>query len=101
MIPQKWEPVLQKDHTPPVWARLARPPAPNFASSDAATSAPATTAIMIVQTALISGFTPEPHLRIDADRQRGRAGARGEACDHQVVEREREGQHPAGRHRGR
>ena len=42
-------------------------------------------------------FHAEPDLRIDADRQRGRARPRGEARDHQIVERERERQHPAGR----
>ena len=36
----------------------------------------ATTAIMMVQIALISGFTPRRTSRIDADRQRGRARAR-------------------------
>src|SRR5262245_22524086 len=34
---------------------------------------------------------PEANLRIDADRQRGRAGSRGEARDDEIVERQSEG----------
>ena len=43
----------------------------------------------------------EADLRIDADRQRGGARPGGEARDHQIVEREREGEHPAGGKRRR
>ncbi len=42
------------------------------------------------------GRHAEAHLAVDLHRQRGRAGAGGEARDHQIVERQREGEHPAG-----
>ena len=38
----------------------------------------------------------EAHLGVNLHRQRRRAGAAGERRDHQIVEREREGQEPAG-----
>ncbi len=78
---------------------LAPSLAPPLPTSDAATTATATTAIRMVQIALISGFTPSRTSRIDADRQRRRAGAGGEARDHEVVERQRERQQKSRDHR--
>ena len=63
--------------------------------------ATAVTATMMVDTALISGRHAEPDLRVDVERQRAAADAGVEARDDEVVERQREGDHPAGRHRRR